>query len=102
MIVPGFMTHYLKNNKTLTPAFESQMKLNAYLFVNQGVEKVVKQRLEEEDPTVQALLAQNDTMVGFQSSVGTPDTGSTPPSEELEQHPPRKRRRAISISPSTF
>ena len=95
------MTHYLKNNKTLTPAFESQMKLNAYLFVNQGVEKVVKQRLEEEDPTVQALLAQNDTMVGFQSSVGTPDTGSTPPSEELEQHPPRKRRRAISISPST-
>ncbi|PVH82954.1 hypothetical protein DL98DRAFT_513632 [Cadophora sp. DSE1049] len=100
--VPGFMAHYLKNKKTLTPAFESQMKLNAYLFVNQGVEKVVNQRLQEEDPTRQLPPAQDNTMVGFNSSVGTSENGSTPPSEELDQPPlVRKRRRAISISPST-
>ncbi|KAH7413317.1 hypothetical protein BKA64DRAFT_351771 [Cadophora sp. MPI-SDFR-AT-0126] len=99
--VPGFMAHYLKNKKTLTSAFESQMKLNAYLFVNQGVEKVVKQRLQE-DPTTQLTLARDNAIVGFQSSVGTSEDGSPTPSEEFEQPPLlRKRRRAISISPST-
>ena len=88
------MAHYLNNRKTLTPAFENQIKLNAYLFVGQGVQKV--------EDTTQLPLAQDNATVGFQSSVGTSEIRSTPRSEELEQPPlVRKRRRAISDSLST-
>ncbi|KAH7370749.1 hypothetical protein BKA65DRAFT_23864 [Rhexocercosporidium sp. MPI-PUGE-AT-0058] len=107
--VPGFMVHYMKNDKTLTPAFESQIKLNAYLFVNQGVERVVKQRLQEEDripATRQTSALQDGTMdisrSVLKSSVETSENGSSPPSEEFE-YPSlvQKRRRAISVSTST-
>ncbi|KAK0122319.1 hypothetical protein ONS95_010561 [Cadophora gregata] len=105
--VPGFMAHYLKNKKTLTPAFESQMKLNAYHFVNQGVEKIVDRRIKELDPTGSRRRQYNEENLAKLANLGTAnletsDEGSTPQSEELEQPPLiQKRRRAISISSST-
>ncbi|KAG4427990.1 hypothetical protein IFR05_016526 [Cadophora sp. M221] len=105
----GLKAHYIKNNKTMTPAFESKVKLNAYHFVNQGVEKVVKQRLLEEDANSaakQTSPSQNNAMVNYRSSLKssaeTSENGLSPPSEDFEQTSLiKKRRRAISVSTAT-
>ncbi|KAG4442241.1 hypothetical protein IFR05_002290 [Cadophora sp. M221] len=107
--VLGLMNHYMTNNKTLTPAFESKVKLNAFHFVNQGVAKVVNQRLLEEDATLaarQSSPSQASTVAisrnSLKSSAETSETGLSPPSEDFEQTSLiNKRRRAISVSTST-
>lgn len=109
MTVLGLMAHYMENNKTMTPAFERKVKLNAYHFVNQGVEKVVKQRLLEEDASSaarQTSPSQDSAMANYRnslkSSAETSENGLSPPSEDFEQTPViKKRRRAISVSTST-
>ncbi|KAL2066587.1 hypothetical protein VTL71DRAFT_2658 [Oculimacula yallundae] len=102
----GFMAHYLKNNKTITSAFEHQIKLNAYTFVNQGVEKIVQKRLQEEEEEEPSSSMQYGTTAlaynGLKSSVETSENDSSPPSEEIEHSGlEKKRRRAQSISTST-
>ncbi|KAG4427112.1 hypothetical protein IFR05_017405, partial [Cadophora sp. M221] len=105
--VLDLMAHYMENNKTITPAFESEVKLNACLFVGQGVEKVVKQSLLEEDANSAAgqTSPSQDSAVascrsGLKSSAETSENGLSTPSEDFEQTS-KKRCRAISVSTLT-
>ncbi|CZT48865.1 uncharacterized protein RSE6_09627 [Rhynchosporium secalis] len=99
----AFMAHYVKNNKTMTPAFESQIKLSAYNLVNQAVANLVQKRLQEEGPGPATQAGGMSVSYNvLKSSVETSENGSSPPSEELEAPTfVNKKRRAISISTST-
>ncbi|KAG4427152.1 hypothetical protein IFR05_017365, partial [Cadophora sp. M221] len=102
--VLDLMNHYMTNNKTLTPAFESKVKLNAFYFVNQGVAKVVNQRLLEEDANSAAgqtsPLQVASCRSGLKSSAETSENGLSTPSEDFKQTS-KKRCRAISVSTLT-